>query len=68
VAENIYYLGSSGFIWVRKGDQILKVGGISGLEKHYHYKKGFFEEWPYVHNQDFLRSIYHIREFDASKV
>ena len=61
VAENIYYLGSSGVVKVSKGGESLRVAGVSGIDKHYDYLKGYFEEWPYVNNHDWLRSIYHIR-------
>ena len=59
VAENIYFLGYSGVVQVKKGDQCLRIGGISGIEKGYDYKKGYFEKPPYNKNE--LRSIYHIR-------
>ena len=64
VAKNIYYLGASGVVNVRKGNQTLRVGGASGIEKIYDYYKGYFEKPPYVTNHDWLRSIYHIRNFD----
>lgn len=68
VAENIYYLGASGVVNVTKGGESLRVGGISGIEKHYDYLKGYSERWPYVNDKDGLRSIYHIRQFDVQKV
>lgn len=46
---------------MKKGTEIIKVAGISGIEKPYDYNKGYFETWPYVHNRDYLKSIYHIR-------
>ena len=61
VAENIYYLGSSGIVNVRKGGETIRVGGISGIDKYYDYLKGYCEKWPYVNDSDGLRSIYHIR-------
>ena len=68
VAENIYYLGASGVVTVRKGDQSLRVGGVSGIEKHYDYLKGYFERWPYVDNSDALRTMYHTRQFEIQKL
>jgi lariat debranching enzyme len=65
VAENIYYLGSSGVVTVTKGDERIRVGGISGIEKHYDYLKGYCERWPYIDDKDGLRSIYHTRQFDV---
>ena len=61
VAENIYYLGSSGVVQVRKGEQMIRVSGVSGIDKHYDYMRGYGEEWPYINDRDGLRSIYHIR-------
>ena len=61
VAENIYYLGSSGVVNVKKGEESMRVGGISGIDKHYDYLKGYYETWPYINDRDGLKSIYHIR-------
>lgn len=60
-AENIYFLGYSGIINVKKGDFTLRIGGISGIDKKYDYKKGYYEKWPYYDNQDYLYSMYHVR-------
>jgi lariat debranching enzyme len=68
VSENIYYLGCSGVIDIKKGDHSIKIGGLSGIDKKYDMFKGYFEEWPYTHSHDYLRSIYHIREFDIQKM
>ncbi len=65
VAENIYYLGASGVVKVKKGDVELRVGGISGIEKYYDYLKGYHEESPYVINHDWLKTMYHIRQFEV---
>ena len=67
-AENIYFLGASSVVQVKKGTQILRVGGVSGIEKEYDSRKGYFEEWPYVHNPKNLKSMYHIREFEVAKL
>ena len=37
VAENIYFLGYSGVVVVKKGDYSVRIGGISGIEKGYDY-------------------------------
>ena len=65
VAENIYYLGASGVMNIVKGDIKMRVGGISGIEKMYDYYKGYPEKWPYTQNDQWLRSIYHIRQFEV---
>ena len=49
VAENIYFLGCSGVVNVKKGEHTLRVGGISGIEKSHDSTRGYFEEYPYVH-------------------
>lgn len=61
VAENIYYLGASGVVNVRKGEENMRVGGVSGIDKHYDYLKGLYEKWPFTNDREGLRSIYHIR-------
>ena len=43
VTENIYYLGSSGVVQVKKGKETLRVAGISGIFKGYDYRKGYCE-------------------------
>jgi len=68
VAENIYYLGASGIVKVKKGEDVITVGGISGIDKHYDYLKGYNERFPYVNDHDGLRSIYHIRQFEVQKL
>ena len=64
-AHNIYFMGSSGMLDVKIGDQTLVVGGISGIKGHHDYKKGFFECFPY--NDSTLRSVYHYRQYDIEK-
>ena len=68
VAENIYYLGASGVVKVKKGEEELTVGGISGIDKHYDFLKGYHEQFPYVNNHDWLRTMYHIRQFEVQKI
>ena len=68
VAENIYFMGYSGVFEVSKGDTKVRVAGISGIEKDHDSQRGYFEEYPYVHRRQYLTSMYHIREFEISKL
>ncbi len=68
VADNIYYLGCSGVVNVVKGEESLRVGGISGIEKHYDFYKGYCETWPYFDNQNSIHTIFHYRQFDVQKL
>ena len=47
---------------------MLRVAGISGIEKSHDSKRGYFEEYPYVHLNRNLTSMYHIREFEIAKL
>lgn len=62
VCDNIYYLGHAGVI--NFGG--LRIGGISGIAKENHYKKGHYETSPY--NRSDVRSAYHVREYDVNKL
>ncbi|CAM6102309.1 unnamed protein product [Calypogeia fissa] len=62
VAPNIYFLGFAGVI--RFGG--VRVGGLSGIFKGRDYRSGHYERAPYD-NSD-MRSIYHIREFEVTKL
>jgi hypothetical protein len=44
---------------------MVRLAGISGIEKSYDYFKGYHEKWPYVNNHNNLKSMYHIREFEV---
>ena len=68
VAENIYFLGYSNVINVRKGNHSLRVSGISGIEKSHDSRRGYFEEWPYTHREKNITSMFHIRQFEAAKL
>ena len=68
VAENIYFLGYSSIINVRKGEHSLRIGGVSGIEKSHDATRGYFEEYPYIHRRQNLTSMYHIREFEIAKL
>lgn len=62
VAPNIYYMGAANVL--RLGT--LRIAGLSGIWKGYNYRKPHFERLPY--SQDDVRSIYHVREYDARKL
>jgi lariat debranching enzyme len=62
VAPNIYYLGAANVI--RFGP--LRISGISGIWKRFDYNKPHFERIPY--NDDDIKSIYHVREYDVRKL
>ena len=53
---------------MRKGQQTLRIGAISGIEKPYDLNLGYFEKYPYVHDYSNLKSMYHFREFDLAKL
>lgn len=59
VAKNIYYMGYAGVVNVNG----LRIGGISGIFKHFDYQKGHHECPPY--SEDTKRSVYHVRQFDV---
>lgn len=44
----------------------LRIAGLSGIYKEKDYAKGHFERVPY--NAMTLRSVYHVREFEVSKL
>ena len=47
VAPNIYYLGNSGVIdLVSESGEKLTLGGVSGIEQIFDYKKGLYEDIP----------------------
>ncbi|OVA06810.1 Phosphoesterase domain [Macleaya cordata] len=62
-APNIYFLGFAGVI--KFGN--IRIGGLSGIynARHYHLA-GHYERPPY--NEDDIRSIYHVREYDVYKL
>lgn len=70
VAENIYYLGEAGVIDIEttKGDGqkvMHRLGGISGIEGKWDYRRGLFEAMPL--NAESIKSIFHYREFDIER-
>ena len=46
----------------------MRIGAISGIEKPYDLNLGYFEKHPYVHDHTNLKSMYHFREFEISKL
>jgi lariat debranching enzyme len=62
LAPNIYYLGAVNVL--RYGP--LRIAGISGIFNRGSYAKPHHERLPY--DRDELRSIYHVRECDISKL
>lgn len=56
VAPNIYFLGYAGVVRFAG----LRIAGLSGIYKAYHYNSDHFETFPLANND--LRSIYHYRE------
>ena len=62
VAPRIYYMGAANVI--RIGD--LRIAGLSGIWKGYHYNKPHHERLPYT--ADEVKSLYHVRESDVRKL
>ncbi|TIB63684.1 hypothetical protein E3P77_03456 [Wallemia ichthyophaga] len=62
LAPNIYYLGRSGSVMVDG----VRISGASCIYKPKDFIKGYFEKIPY--NNYTLRSTYHIRQFDVSRL
>ena len=61
VCPNIYYLGCVGMI----NFMGLRIGGLSGIYKSFHYERGYYEKMPLT--GDDIRSIYHVRKFTFMK-
>lgn len=62
VAPNIYYMGAANVL--RFGP--LRIAGLSGIFKRYHYYKPHFERLPY--NESDYYGVYHVRELDVRKL
>eukprot|EP01038_Epipyxis_sp_PR26KG_P014943 gene14943-20101_t len=62
VAPNIYFLGFAGVVWFGG----IRIGGVSGIYNHRHYKLGHYEQPPYT--SDSIRSIYHTRELEIYRL
>ncbi|KAF4654061.1 hypothetical protein FOL47_010160 [Perkinsus chesapeaki] len=61
-AKGIYYIGHSGVVRC-KG---VRIGGLSGIYKGYHYELGHYEMAPY--DEDTKRSAYHVRKYEMDKL
>jgi len=63
VAENIYYIGTSGSILV---NDKLRIVGLSGIFKNY----GFYKPHPKYpfYNESDIRDCYHIRQLEVFKL
>ncbi|CAK56042.1 unnamed protein product (macronuclear) [Paramecium tetraurelia] len=66
VCPNIYYLGSSNVIEVKKGKTTFKLGGNSGIFNNSDFYISKLENFPF--EQDQLHSVYHIKQFDLYKL
>jgi lariat debranching enzyme len=63
LAPQIYYLGAAGVVRFRG----LRIGGVSGIFKGYNYRKPHWERAPYDPSSS-LRSIYHVRHVDVTRM
>ncbi|KAL7050844.1 hypothetical protein ACKWTF_004244 [Chironomus riparius] len=61
-APNIYYLGNAGVINING----LKIAGVSGIYRHYNYRKGHYECPPYDDNT--MRSVYAMRNLEVFRL
>ncbi|CAD8043441.1 unnamed protein product [Paramecium primaurelia] len=66
VCPNIYYLGNSNVIEVKKGNTTFKLGGNSGIFNNHDFNNPKLESFPFT--QDQLHSVYHIKQFDLYKL
>ncbi|ESZ96721.1 hypothetical protein SBOR_2865 [Sclerotinia borealis F-4128] len=62
VAPNIYYMGAANVVQLGG----VRIAAMSGIWKGYNYNKSHYERLPY--NQDDVKSIYHVREYDVRKL
>ena len=46
VAKNIYYMGSSSVLQLKKGNNKIRLGGISGIYKYYDFTNSKLEKYP----------------------
>lgn len=59
VAPNIYYLGNSNIINIKKGNISLRLGGISGIFKVYDFNNPKYEALPFT--KEALHNAYHTK-------
>ncbi|KAL1503181.1 hypothetical protein AB1Y20_011239 [Prymnesium parvum] len=61
-APNIFFLGYANVVNVGG----VRIGGLSGIFNHRHYRCGHYEAPPYT--EDTMRSAYHVRELEVFKL
>ena len=64
IAENIYYLGQGGSIFVRKGSQRVRVTGLSGIYNHRDFQYITKTEKIPLYGKDRI-SAYHTKQIDV---
>lgn len=66
VAPNIYYLGCSGVVRVKKGDFVVRIAGLSGIYNQKNFFKRDLNTLPL--NSFNIRNVYHTRELEILKL
>lgn len=59
MCPNIYFLGSSNVIQIKKGNTSFKLGGSSGIFKIFDFNNPKMESFPFNHEQ--LHQVYHTK-------
>ncbi|EAR87488.3 pyridine nucleotide-disulfide oxidoreductase family protein (macronuclear) [Tetrahymena thermophila SB210] len=65
-APNIYFMGASNVIVLKKGNQQIRLGGISGIYKQYDFIKSQLESFPFDSNS--IVSCFHQKQIDILKL
>lgn len=66
VCENIYFLGQSGVLKVRKNLMEIRIAGVSGIYNYRDFFKKNLEDLPL--SEDAKRSVYHCKEREIFKL
>jgi lariat debranching enzyme len=67
IAPRIYYLGQAGSIFLEKGNQRVRVTGISGIYNHNDFKYGLKTEViPLTGNS--IISSYHVKQLQIFRL
>ena len=66
VAPNIYYLGASNIIILKKGSTHIRLGGISGIYYPLDFVNSQLESFPF--NKSSVISCYHQKQIDVLKL
>jgi len=66
VAPNIYYLGSSGVVQIKKQNFKLRVGGISGIFNFFDFNQSVNEHLPIQYSNQ--KSIFHQKQIEILKL